>query len=203
MTAAVIAFTLWSFVADEHPVRPGTWAAYIAVLRADELQHGKTSWTQEQLREAREAVAAPATSAPPWPGWAHSFHVMLLDWFDLLLPAVVIVGAMLVLRCWWRNRLVAALFWSLIWFAVLLALHLVVRPGPGPAAVVRVEGAVLRQGNGLSYPPQVYQGLPVQLSAGAEAVVRTRRENGWVQLEFSTGIIGWVPQDAVYLVEEN
>jgi hypothetical protein len=68
---------------------------------------------------------------------------------------------------------------------------------------VRLDGTVLRQGNGLSYPPHTHQGLPIRLAAGVEAVVRTRRPNEWVQLELPGGHVGWVPQDAVYFVGEE
>jgi hypothetical protein len=173
----------------------------IAVLRDREQQsYGREAWSQDRLRTARAEVYDPLFAVPPRPVWLHQLYLAFLHSMPLLLIAVVFGGAIVVWRRWRCNQLSSAVRGVIVWFLILWGLHLVIKPDAQPAAVVRLDGTVLRHGNGLSYPPHGHQGVPIRLAAGVEAVVRTQRANGWVQLELPGGTIGWVPQDAVYLV---
>lgn len=201
MTGAVVVLALCWGVEDSPSLGREQRAAMIAYLRHREYQHGKYPEWQGPLRSLRAEVVDALFAQPPTPDWVHRTQEFVLYAFPVLLLLTVVGGAYLVRRNWRRHRLTRAAAWCVVWFAALLALYFAVRPDRGPAAVVRQDGVVLRQGNGLSYPPHVHQGLPVRLAAGVEGVVRVRRPNGWVQVELSTGAVGWVPQDAVYFVE--
>jgi hypothetical protein len=50
----------------------------------------------------------------------------------------------------------------------------------------------LRIGNGASYPPRLDAPLP----RGAE-VRRLFERNGWYQVELASGVVGWLPREAV------
>jgi hypothetical protein len=201
MTTFLVVLALQWGSPEGPSVRPDQRAAMIAYLRYRETLQGKAAHTQQPLRGLRGEVVDPLFAAADVSEWAYRSYQIVLQVFPVILLVAVVGGAFLVGRCWRRNRLGTALAWCVVWFALLTALHLLVRADDRPAAVVRVDGVVLRQGNGLSYPPHVNQGLPIRLAAGVEALVRTRRANGWVQLELPGGKLGWVPQDAVYLVE--
>jgi hypothetical protein len=58
--------------------------------------------------------------------------------------------------------------------------------------VVVADEALLRRGNGASYPPRLEPRLP----QGVEARELTRR-GGWVQVELAGGAVGWLPEAAV------
>jgi hypothetical protein len=65
-----------------------------------------------------------------------------------------------------------------------------------PLVVIAEDGLLLRKGNGLSYPPRVATGL----NRGVEA--RLVYDKGdWLQIELSSGEVGWVARKAV-LVDE-
>ena len=59
------------------------------------------------------------------------------------------------------------------------------------------EGTALQRGNGTSYPR--HPDVPT-LPAGLEARVLHRRGD-WLQVRLATGEVGWVPSDAVLVVE--
>jgi hypothetical protein len=61
-----------------------------------------------------------------------------------------------------------------------------------PLAVVVADRAILRMGNGESYPPRIEARLP----RGAELRVVGRR-GGWRQVELPGGGVGWLPDTAV------
>lgn len=67
-----------------------------------------------------------------------------------------------------------------------------------PLVVIAREGVALRRGNGFSYPEHPH--LP-RLGRGMEARLLFRRGD-WLQIEFATGQIGWVPASAA-LVDEQ
>ncbi len=68
-----------------------------------------------------------------------------------------------------------------------------------PIAVVIDNGTFLRKGNGASYPAVELKGVEIKLARGVEARVRSRRPNGWVQLEFPDGLVGWVHAEQVLI----
>ena len=67
-----------------------------------------------------------------------------------------------------------------------------------PLVVVLEEGATLYAGNGPSYPQ--HEEMPT-LPAGLEARVLHRRGR-WLQIELTSGDVGWVPRDAVISVPD-
>lgn len=91
-------------------------------------------------------------------------------------------------------------------FACLLSLAALVqgwgwhalRPEPG-LLIIAQKDLPLRQGNGPSYPQHPH--LPV-LARGMEAFLIVRRSD-WLFIEFSTGEMGWVPEEGVLLDEEK
>jgi hypothetical protein len=60
-----------------------------------------------------------------------------------------------------------------------------------PLVVVVADGVTPRTGNGTSYPPRFEGTVP----AGTEARLRFRRGT-WLQIEFASGAVGWVPEMA-------
>ncbi len=70
-----------------------------------------------------------------------------------------------------------------------------------PFLVVAQDNVVMRQGNGLSFPPLRANGKDVTLHSGTEARKRGERPNGWVQLELPDGRIGWVHRQQVLIDE--
>jgi hypothetical protein len=61
-----------------------------------------------------------------------------------------------------------------------------------PFAVVR-RPAILREGNGTSYPTR----LDLPLSAGVEVVVK-RHRGDWMQVELANGLTGWLRASDIY-----
>lgn len=69
------------------------------------------------------------------------------------------------------------------------------RENAEPLVIVAAD-AILRKGNGETYPPRLEPRLP----RGVEARELYRR-GGWVQVRLSGGAIGWLPETAVIGVE--
>lgn len=151
------------------------------------------------LQEARARVRDPLFARPVLPSGLGEVYGLFLRWYLLWLVVVVGGGVWLACRLWSKQSLWQALGWAGVWLAILLASYLLVRGESRPFAVMRLDATPLRQGNGISYPVQVHQGLPIRLGIGVEALVVTERDNGWVQIALPGGRLGWVPRDAVYL----
>lgn len=92
------------------------------------------------------------------------------DWWMLVLSAWLVTGLAVAGLCWEDREAVAG-------------------------AIIARSGTELRQGNARSYPLRLEDRLP----AGVEVQIRHRR-GGWVQVELSSGIVGWVPESAVILI---
>ncbi len=65
-------------------------------------------------------------------------------------------------------------------------------------AVVRVEGALLRQGNGFSYPAWQKGGQPLRLYAGQEVRIVAVKSNDWLLIQLVDGQRGWLPPAALW-----
>ncbi|OWK45656.1 SH3 domain-containing protein [Fimbriiglobus ruber] len=170
----------------------------IAPYDAD-LQHG--------LAACRAAVAYPAEADPaarvrPDPTTALCNRVTQTD---LLVASVV---ASLLLAVGLARRFTTRDEWAVPVAAVgVVGLALVAavawqiererqRDRERTVLVVKAD-AVLRTGNGLSFPPRIDAPLP----RGAEVRALGHR-GGWVQVELPGGAVGWVPEAAVLNVTE-
>jgi hypothetical protein len=99
-------------------------------------------------------------------------------------------------RCWALGSC------AMFVLALIVALPLLT-PTDTPFAVVAVEQITLRRGNGVSYAPVEQGDRVVIVHQGAEARVHAARGNGWVQLEFANGVIGWAPREHLLLGKED
>lgn len=174
-------------------------AAWIAVLRQQECVLGRSDWTWQELCEAREAVLDSDYAIKTPPRWLNEVYLLVLRSGSLPVILITLAGIWLV---WirpvsrsWRVLLCISLAWMLLsgtWAYV-------IQPQDKPAAIIKMHGIMVRQGNGLSYPPIFKGETTLILSAGVEANYLAQRSNGWVQLQLDDGTRGWVPLDAVYL----
>lgn len=176
-------------------------AATIAALHAHELHHGRDEWSWQLLQKARAEVYDPLFAQKPLPFWLDALYDLALRWFSVFELIAIAGGALMAwrlsrLRSTWR-----AILWSFVWFVFLFSLFWLITPKNEELVVIKTDASILRQGNGLSYPPHLYQGLPIRLAAGVEAIVRTQRDNGWIQVILPGEKIGWVPSDSVYFIK--
>lgn len=181
---------------QEWPVAP-----WLACLHAFERTHGRTAGSWQRMVDARQAVRDIHFAQPVVAGWQVSLYSSYLDYSPFILIALLMPGMLLSYRAWRHRRLGTSLLWCCLSFLLIIAGMNLAQPSHRPLAVIKQPGVPLRQGNGLSYPAQTKQGQPIELAAGVEAEYLTQRENGWVQVQMQDGTLGWVPLDAVYLVE--
>jgi hypothetical protein len=133
-----------------------------------------------------------------WPPWAPrpSPEQLLTAALALHAAAWLAVFAWLVVRRRWVGVTSLALFVT----AALAAggwgyLQWRIAEDQEPLAVVAVNGATLRRGNGPLYPR--HPDLP-RVNRGMEAALVHER-GGWVQLRFPGGETGWLPREAVVM----
>jgi hypothetical protein len=155
---------------------------------------------QEGLAAARSQVAFPqgdTLGRPPVeqrPPWLPRFAA---GWY-LALAFVAYTCACLAAARWWmlrRGRLLALAGLGFLVALVLLAglvaeewrdNDLVARP----LVVIADDGVLLRNGNGLRYPPR----YETPLNRGVEARLLFVRGD-WLQIELNGGEVGWVPRE--------
>lgn len=175
-------------------------AAWIAVLRDYENQHGRDAWSYQELTDARTAVLDPHFSVKAVPGWLHEITIVYLRFYPVLLLIIFVIG----LRMAWirveSHRWGKQLFCLLSWFILMWLVLLPVMTDTRPAAVLKYQGTLLRQGNGLSYPAVVRDNARISLAAGVEVLVLAERNNGWVQIQLADGTVGWAATESVYLL---
>lgn len=70
-----------------------------------------------------------------------------------------------------------------------------------PYIVVRVDGALLRQGNGFHYPAWHEAGQPIRVHEGQEGRLLAERPNGWLLVLMTDGKKGWLPRAAVWTLD--
>lgn len=189
-----------------------------AYLLADDLPHAILSYRRglrlapndralrENLIEARARVVyppsgglgrPPSDSRPPW------LPRLGAEWLAIATVTSWVLAWMCLTR--WlmtrRGRLLAAGIAGFL-LAVLLSVWLVVRTGDvqdqsaHPLVVIAQDGVLLRRGNGPAFPPR----YDTAINRGVEARLLFER-GGWVQIELSSGEIGWLPREHV-LVDE-
>src|SRR4029079_17578356 len=127
MTSAWLLAVILSTLPGEVPTTPAELSAYITALRHREMTQRRDAWTQERLREAREAVYDPLFKQLELPAWLHRTWMVVLQAYPFLLLIVVLLLGEAVWHCWRRNRLGAAMAWCVVWFVVLTAMHQLVR----------------------------------------------------------------------------
>jgi tetratricopeptide (TPR) repeat protein len=161
---------------------------------------------RESLAEARQRVVYPASGdlgrprsddRPPWLPYLPS------NWLMFAAIACYVLGCLSVTR--WRMvrcaRLLAAGLLALLLTGVLSS-WLLLRAEEQrerethPLVVIARDGVLLRRGNSIAFPPR----YDTPVNCGIEGRWLFAR-GGWVQIELSSGEIGWVPRDAV-LVDE-
>ena len=175
-------------------------AAWIAILRDYERQHGRDAWSFQELSEARAAVLDPYYSGKALPGWLHNLTILYLQYYPVLFMAIFVIGAWLTWKAAASHRWGNGLFANMLWFVLMWMLLLPFQPDAQPWTVLKYQGTLLREGNGLSYPVIVRDRSRINLAAGVEARLLAERSNGWVQIQLSDGSVGWVPTTAVYVV---
>ena len=182
---------------DEGTQSPAAW---IAVLHGYEKHHGRTAWSWQELQGARSRVLDVHYTKASLPGRLNDLYSYFLAYAPIVLFLVTTLGLGLSLRAKRRGNTGRSFTFCVITLVLLLLGQRLTQGEHGPLVIIKQPGIVLRQGNGISYSP-VLQGTPLDLAAGVEATYLTQQDNGWVQLRLSDGVQGWVPLEAVYLVE--
>jgi tetratricopeptide (TPR) repeat protein len=184
---------------------PHALLAYRRGLRLDPADSG----LREGLTVVREKVnhvsasgfgRPPTDNRPPWlprlglSGW--SFALLLL-WYGL--------GCLLLTR-WLMTRRAAALLFGAVSLGLggATALLLTVTTqheraeNQYPLAIIATDKVVLRKGNGEAYPPR--HDTPLHRGVEARRLFWCQRSD-WVQIQLSSGEVGWVSAKNV-LVDE-
>jgi tetratricopeptide (TPR) repeat protein len=161
-----------------------------SVLRAN-LFHAR----EQVVYPARGDLRPPANNVPPW-------LLYLSPPLSLLLfGACYSLGWFGFVR-WWMVGRTAPLSIGIVAFllAALPAAGLALEEWSErdqslhPVVVVAADGVLLRRGNGVLYPPR----LESPLNRGVEASLQFER-GPWLQIELTSGVVGWVPRTAVLL----
>jgi uncharacterized protein YgiM (DUF1202 family) len=198
--AALLLSILFAGVESPSLTAANNPAAWIAVLRDYENQHGRDAWSYQELADARTAVLDPHYSVKTLPGWLHDLTVVYLRYYPVLLLIIFVIGLRLVWKRSQSYRWGSQLFWLLSWFILMWLVLLPVMTETRPGGVLKSQGTVLREGNGLSYPMVTRDNARISLAAGVEVLVLAKRSNGWVQIQLADGTVGWAPTDSVYLL---
>jgi hypothetical protein len=146
---------------------------------------------QGDLQAARELVAYPRDELKPsaFSNWRDRISDRQIFFAYLAVLAVTVWVAIKYLTTrptWSRAAFIACSILTMLLFVCGPHFEDESRDSASPFAVVK-NAAVLRTGNGDSYPPRLDSPLP----PGAEATVLHFR-GGWVQVEFPSGIVGWL-----------
>jgi hypothetical protein len=143
---------------------------------------------QQVIFPSGKFARPPVDDLPPWlprPGPTTLF-VLVLTAFTLGCLAIA------------RQRMTRTSGWLLLaitslLIAVALTVILIAQQQAnarrGPLVVIAEDNVILRRGDGEAFPPRTDTTLP----RGAETRLR-RERGGWLQIELSSGEIGWVPR---------
>jgi hypothetical protein len=160
---------------------------------------------REHLQYARSLVDdTPGGRSRPepsrWPGWLHRPTPG-----DLLLLTAITYSLGCFAAGWWYVRRRSLLLAAAVAFfsvalaggaAYLLEERRAEEEARQPLVIVAAEGTTLHRGNGPSYP--LHPDVP-SLPPGLEAR-QIQQRGGWLQVELTTGEVGWVPSDRVLVV---
>lgn len=86
----------------------------------------------------------------------------------------------------------AAILVGLSGLALAISISIQIARDDSPVPLVVANPAILRKGNGESYPPKLAEPLP----RGTE-VRELGRRGGWVRVELAGGASGWLPESAI------
>jgi hypothetical protein len=156
------------------------------------------------LAYARAQVAYPEMNGFARPAEGFPFASFLRAWFGfgLFAAAVLYVLGWLGLARWRTRRTARAFAVCLGSFLLTTCLGVLLAFDASqdhderthPVLVVAQDEVFLRKGNGFSYPARV----EIPINRGVEARLLHRRGN-WLQIELSSGEIGWIPQASAIL----
>lgn len=183
------------------PERPANQLAWLATLLDYERHAGRNAWSWNQLQSVRHSFADPTIRTPWWKEWVETFYAIYLNWYPLVLILLCLLSGLLILRAWRTQHLVRGILFALLWFVLLYLGHTALQGTQAPVAVVKQDGVMLREGNGLSYRTVNKDGQLVRLPMGCELEITARRENGWVQVKQSGSLMGWLPEEVVFIVD--
>lgn len=153
---------------------------------------------QAELRALRDTIAYPDVADPPTrvrPDEPRGLRSRVSPW-DAFLGAAVFgllaaVGGMRLLTTRPRWAWAVAIV-GLIGLAVCGGIGWRIETDEPRGRVIVAADAILRRGNGVSFPAR----LPTPLPKGAE-VFEIARRGGWVQVELPGGATGWLPESHV------
>jgi tetratricopeptide (TPR) repeat protein len=184
----------------------GDWAKAIFAYRRGLRLSPNDRPMRECLAFAREQVDYPTANSPGrppsdrWPDWIPRPSLQMLIWITLSLH---VLACVLITRWWMIRRSLflssgVAAFLMMFGFATLAFLEWRRHEDDRqhPLVVIAENGVLLRTGNGLAYPPK----METPLNQGVEARFLFER-NGWLQIELSEGMIGWVKEE--YVLRDN
>ena len=153
---------------------------------------------RQTLETCHRTMSAPADLPPPaLPTWRRRFAS--IDLILLSLAGSITLGFGLLLsggRGWLASVVGVGILSGTAAAGMMVLLEQ--RAESARMPIVLTEETVLRSGNGPSYPAKREGSLP----RGCEAYERGRR-GGWVQIELTNGMVGWVPQAIVLSVREE
>jgi tetratricopeptide (TPR) repeat protein len=157
---------------------------------------------RDSLAAARERVVYPASGGMgrprtdarlPWLPYPRGEWLVIAAAGCYLLACVCLTRWRMVRR----GRLLTVALMALL-LAVALSAWVAVRAAEEhdreshPLVVIARDGAVLRRGNGVVFPPR----YETPINRGVEGRMLFER-GGWVQIELSGGEVGWVPRESV------
>jgi hypothetical protein len=175
--------------------------AWIASLHHYERIHGRNEWSWKELVAARASVGNARLGIRHDLAWWNPYYTAYVQNHLVVMGFFTLLGIFLVAYCYRTGRRHALIISVMGWWIVAIAGMVALSPDRRQAAIIKPASVTLRIGNGVTYPPALLDGVPVQLSAGVEARYLGERSNGWVRIELKGNIVGWVPKDAVYLIE--
>jgi hypothetical protein len=127
-----------------------------------------------------------------WPGWLSLRRLGVYAFLLYFAACLAATRWRMTRRRGWRMIAVAALLLTAVPAVGSAVLWQRERRDAAAPVVVVARDCPLRIGNGPDYPPRLDAPLP----RGAEARQLFER-NGWYQVELASGVVGWLPGDAV------
>jgi hypothetical protein len=127
-----------------------------------------------------------------WPGWLSLRHLGVYAFGLYFVACLTATRWRMTRRCRWLLAAAGALALAAVPAVGSAVLWQRERRDAATPVVVVARDCPLRVGNGPNYPPRLDAPLP----RGAE-VRRLHERAGWLQVELASGIVGWLPRDAV------
>lgn len=179
-----------------HVLAEDTAGAILALHAARE----QTPWNvelQQELERVRDTVAYPEglalRPAPPHQLRDRFSPLAICIWASVAC-ACVMVGYIVraVVRAWWAYILLITGIIGILIACGVMGIIAATSPEPRRCVVTATDGVLPRSGNGWAFPPCDERPYP----AGIEGW-ECHRRGGWVQVEWASGQIGWLPESAI------